>query len=93
MPDNTEPTKSSLRLEVLERIQNLVTAGLGLVAALAWNDAIQSFFVAIFGTQSSLVAKFLYAVIITLLVVYLTLHLSRLIGRLKKDKDNDRNVP
>jgi uncharacterized membrane protein (DUF4010 family) len=81
------PPRSSLRLEIVERTQNLVTAGLGLVAALAWNDAIQSLFVAIFGTQSNLAAKFLYAFVVTALVVYCTIRLSQLINRLKKDDD------
>jgi len=77
----------SVRLEVLEKIQSLVTAGLGLVAALAWNDAIQSFFVLIFGIQSSVIAKFLYAILVTALVVYLTVRISRLINSLKKIND------
>jgi len=80
---------TSLRLEILEKIQTLVAAGLGLVAALAWNDAIQSLFAAIFGVHSSLIAKFLYAFIITALVVYITLRLSRLINRLQNTDDKD----
>lgn len=78
---------ASLRLEVLEKTQGLVTAGLGLVAALAWNDAIQSLFVVIFGVQSSVIAKFLYAILVTILVVYLTVRISRLINSLKKNND------
>lgn len=80
---------ASLRLEILEKIQTLVAAGLGLVAALAWNDAIQSLFVVIFGVHSSLIAKFLYAFIITVLVVYITVRLSRLINRLRNTDDKD----
>lgn len=80
---------NSLRLEILEKIQTLLAAGLGLVAALAWNDAIQGLFIAIFGVQSSLIAKFLYALIVTVLVVYMTVRLSRLINHLKKANDKD----
>ena len=79
--------RSSLRLEVLERVQSLVTASLGLVAALAWNDAIQTLFVIIFGVQSSVIAKFIYAVIITVLVVIVTVRLSTLINSLKRAND------
>ena len=80
---------SSLRLEVFEMIQSLIVAGLGLVAALAWNDAIQSLFAAIFGKQSSLIAKFLYALLVTILVVYLTVRTSRFINRLRNADDKN----
>ena len=33
-----------LRLEILQKVTDLMTAGLGLVAALAWNEAIKAFF-------------------------------------------------
>ncbi|CAN5906742.1 hypothetical protein BH23ACT11_BH23ACT11_00500 [soil metagenome] len=35
--------------EVLDKILQLMTAAFGLVAALAWNEAIQGLFTAIFG--------------------------------------------
>lgn len=73
----------SLRHDLAERVSALATAGFGLVAALAWNDAIQGLFQVLFGTASSLVAKFLYAIIITLMVVLVTRHLGRLTDRLK----------
>lgn len=80
---------SSLRLELLEQTQRLSTASLGLVAALAWNDAVQSLMRELFGTQSGLVAKFAYALLITVLVVIVTFRLSRLIARLKKTLHED----
>lgn len=78
------PGEPSLHLDVLEQTQRLATASLGLVAALAWNDAIQSLFHELFGTQSGLVAKFLYALLVTILVVTVTVRLSKLITRLKR---------
>ena len=36
--------QQNLRVEVLEKMSGLATAGLGLVAALAWNDVIKSWF-------------------------------------------------
>jgi hypothetical protein len=76
--------QQNLKLEILEKITDLVTAGLGLVAALAWNDAIQELFKVIFGTQSTLLAKFLYAALITVIIVYITIKLGRLINKLKE---------
>lgn len=55
-----------------------VITGLGVVAALAWNDAIQSLIKFYFPfDQSSVWAKVLYAVIITAAIVVLTVYLTR----------------
>jgi len=75
--------ENSLRLALLEQIQSLVTAGLGLVAALAWNQAIQDFFKRFFPDQGSLTAKFVYALFVTALVVFITNKLGKAISALK----------
>jgi uncharacterized membrane protein len=64
-----------------------MTAAFGLVAALAWNDAIQALFTAIFGEAGGLAAKFFYAVLITVVVVVVTIRLGRLSDRIKKDEE------
>ncbi|MBU1146476.1 hypothetical protein KKD80_02935 [Patescibacteria group bacterium] len=76
--------QSSLKLEIIEKISVLATASLGLVAALAWNEAILELFKYIFGEQGTLAAKFLYALIVTLLVVYITIKLGHVINKLKE---------
>ena len=73
----------NIKLEILEKMSALITAGLGLVAALAWNDAIQKLFRLIFGEQSSLAAMFGYAILITVIVVSLTYKIGRASQRLK----------
>jgi hypothetical protein len=75
-PGETAQEKS-LRLSVIQKILELMTAAFSLVAALAWNDAIQSLFQRIFGPASSLPAKFLYAGFITAMVVWIGIRLSR----------------
>ncbi len=47
----------------------LVVSSFGLVMALAWNDAIQSFFNLVFPKAGGLVGKFIYAILITVIVV------------------------
>ena len=81
MPDKQE--QLSLRIEFLEHTQSLMTAGFGLVAALAWNTAIQDLFQRVFPNQSSLIAKFLYAMFVTVLIVVVTRRLGKAIGALK----------
>jgi hypothetical protein len=64
--------------EVLDRFAELITVALGLVAALAWNTAIQNLFTMIFGEAgSALIGQFVYAVIITLVVIFATIAVSR----------------
>ena len=73
--------------EVLDRFSQLITTALGLVAALAWNTAIQNLFARIFGKAgAALAGQFLYAVLITLLVIFATIAVSRAAERAKKDE-------
>lgn len=73
----------SLKLEFLEQAQILMTAGFGLVAALAWNTAIQDLFKMLFPDQNSLIAKFIYAILVTVLIIVVTRRLGKAITVLK----------
>lgn len=78
--------KKSLKIEVIEKFSTLIVSALGLVAALAWNEAILELFKTLFGERSTLVAKFLYAIIITIMVVIMTLRLTQILNKLKGNK-------
>jgi len=82
-------SKNSLRLEVLEKIAKLSTAGFGLVAALAWNSAIQDLFkkVNIFGKPDDLSVKFIYAIVVTMVVVLITISIGRSTNKLRERLD------
>ena len=58
---------------VLDKLVELITAAFGLVAALAWNTAIQELFTAVLPEAADLVTKFLYAVVVTVIVVFVTI--------------------
>ncbi len=85
MEPNSQEKKSSLqqiRLEAREKIIGYVLAGFGLVAALAWNEAIKSFIDTFFHfSNGSLIAKFVYAIILTLVIVIISMYLSKLIKK------------
>lgn len=91
-----QPTQQSIRVEVLEKVSALATAGLGLVAALAWNDAIKAVFDAYFPRWSGILAQFAYAIIVTLLIVIVTIRLGKLTDfakkRLAKEQDLDKEA-
>lgn len=90
MPEEKPLTKSQkkkVHQAVVQKMTTLILAGFGLVAALAWNDAIKSLFETIFGKQQSLIAKFLYAIFITAIIVVISIKLRSLMKRVvKKEK-------
>jgi uncharacterized membrane protein len=67
-----------MKKEVIDKIAALMTAAFGLVAALAWNSAIQEIFRLVFGQQSGLWAMIFYAVIVTIIIAVVV---TILIGR------------
>ena len=87
--DMNAPQNKKLPKIVIERMITLVLGGFGLVAALAWNEAIQALFNKVFGSAGSLVAKFGYAVLITIIVVLVSFRLSRYI---REDSPNPPKV-
>ena len=73
--------------EVKEKTVGYIVAALGLVAGLAWNDAVKALIEFFFPTQqNTLLARFIYAGIITMIVVIVTVYLVRLSKRNKESK-------
>ncbi len=70
--------------EVIDAIAALITAAFGLVAALAWNTAIQAIFTEIFGEASSIAAMLTYAVIVTIIAVIFTIWIGNKAEQAKK---------
>ena len=70
--------------ELIEQLVTLSSSGFGLVAALAWNEAIQKAvqdFIEPKIPGSGLISKLLYALIVTFLAVIITYQLSRLAAK------------
>jgi hypothetical protein len=80
-----------LKYEVLDKMSALITAAFGLVAALAWNDAIKSlfaeggplYFMASYGIWG-------YAILVTLIAVAVTIWVGRLAERAKKEEEEEK---
>jgi len=76
-----------LKYEVLDKMSALITAAFGLVAALAWNDAIKSlfaeggplYFMASYGIWG-------YAILVTLIAVAVTIWVGRMAEKAKKEE-------
>jgi hypothetical protein len=73
----------TLRSEVLIQVAALMTAAFGLVAALAWNGAIQAIFKAVFGTTDTIIGQLIYAVLITIIAVIATILIARSVASAK----------
>ncbi len=73
--------KAALRSELRERTAGYILTALGLVAGLAWNDAISSAIKLFFPFGSDgIIAKFIYAVIITIVIVTISNSLLRVLS-------------
>lgn len=80
-----EQKSNSFRIQVLETMATLITAGFGIVAALAWNEAIKQLINEYLpNTDSQTIGLFVYAIIVTVIVVAATLLVSRALAKLKE---------
>lgn len=81
-----------LHAEIVRQMLTLATSGFGLVAALAWNNVIQEFVASYIKKWlpqgSGLLSLLIYAVVITILAVFITLQLARLAERLENQRTN-----
>lgn len=67
---------------VITTIITLVTTAFGLVAGLAWNDAIQKLIESVMGPGDALTGLFTYAVIVTIIAVVVTIILARIAAKM-----------
>ncbi|PIX62392.1 hypothetical protein CO057_04395 [Candidatus Uhrbacteria bacterium CG_4_9_14_0_2_um_filter_41_50] len=73
--------------EVWEKVAGYLLAAFGLVAGLAWNDAIRALIARYYTVESdSLLAQLAYAIIITILVVIVSIIFVKLSKRNEKEK-------
>ena len=72
-----------MKSEIWDKIGALLTAAFGLVAALAWNGAIRAIFERLFGTADNITAMLVYAIIVTVIAVLVTLRIAKIISKAK----------
>ncbi len=78
---------NNLRSEFLKTMTQLATAGFGLVAALAWNDTIQSFINSFISIGAGIISKLVYAVLVTFIAVWVTYSLGKLTQEAKEEEE------
>ncbi|MFA6709837.1 MAG: DUF5654 family protein [Candidatus Methanomethylophilaceae archaeon] len=80
---------NKFKIQLLETTAALITAAFGLVAALAWNAAIQALIAEFISKDNGLIGQFVYAIIVTVVAVIMTLMIARSIGKLKEAESKD----
>mgnify|MGYP003287595271 CR=1 FL=1 len=70
-----------MKQDVIKQLAALITAAFGLVAALAWNTAIQEIFRLAFGEASGVWAMISYAIVVTIIAVFATLWIGRVAAK------------
>lgn len=81
-------TSAELSREVREKVVGYIVAAFGLVAGLAWNDAVKAAIETIFPAQeSSLWVRFGYAIFISVVVVIVSLYLVKITKRDDEEKE------
>ena len=84
MSDKDKDKDLSLKEQILDKMGSLITAAFGLVAALAWNEAIKAIFAELFGTTETIIPMISYAIIVTIIAVVVTILIARAISNAKK---------
>ena len=72
-----------MKILIVDKMSALITAAFGLVAALAWNEAIKAIFKEIFGTAEAIAPMLIYAIVVTIAAVILTIIVARSLSKMK----------
>jgi len=75
-----------MKKQIIDKIATLITTAFGLVAALAWNGAIQAIFKEVFGTTEGIVSMLIYAVVVTIVAVMVTVWIAKIADKEDKEK-------
>jgi hypothetical protein len=72
---------NDLKSDFRAKTVGYLSAALGLVAGLAWNDAIKLLIDTLFPVgQNTIIVKFLYAIIVTIAVIVLLKYIEKFLG-------------
>lgn len=83
----SEKEQKGLRQEVRRQSMGYLLAAFGIVAGLAWNEALKALIEDLFPVpENTLIAKFGYAILLTVFLAIATTYLMRFVGSDKEKK-------
>lgn len=89
LPKKLKKNTLAFQREVVDKMSSLATAAFGLVAALAWNSAIQEAFNRL-PRGTGIWALVGYAVFVTIVAVIVIIWIGRIAGRLKQAEEEQK---
>jgi small-conductance mechanosensitive channel len=72
---------NEVRTQVAGTISTLMTVAFGLIAALAWNDAIKAIIATLIPKRNGITSLLIYAILITIIAVVATIVIARALGK------------
>jgi len=73
-----------MKKDIMQKLIALITAAFGLVAALAWNGAIQTIFAKYYAVGEGVWSMLIYAVVVTIIAVAVILGMGKMEQGMKK---------
>lgn len=80
---------SEISKMVMETMLTLITTAFAFVAGLAWNEAIQKLIEEFYTARGAVTGLLIYAVIVTIVAVVVTVLLARIAGKMGIDLDKE----
>lgn len=77
----------SMKIEVMKTLATMMTTAFAFVAGLAWNGAIEAVIKQFLTADSATTGLVIYAVIVTIIAVIVTILLGRALGKLGIDTE------
>ncbi len=82
--DSEQTMAESFKVHLLESMSALIVSAFGLVAALAWNEAIKQMVGAVFKSSEDLIGLTIYALLVTIIAVAATMLITRATEKAKR---------
>lgn len=80
---------SEISKMIMENMLTLITTAFAFVAGLAWNEAIQKLIEEFYTAGGEVTGLLIYAVIVTIVAVVVTVLLARIAGKMGIDLDKE----
>jgi hypothetical protein len=87
--NKTKQTLKETNRQIISQGLGMISSALILVAALAWNEAIKELITTYLKNDSGLISRFLYAIIVTVIAVIITMRINTLASKYKNE-DNQK---
>lgn len=71
----------------IEKFATLIVSAFGLVAALAWNEAIKTFIQKYISPGKEVQSLFIYAFVVTIIAVFVSIYISKLAKKLVSQEE------